>query len=143
MAYLKTGKVKENTRTPGLQEVKRKLRYLSMSDKERREYDAHLDNIMVQNDVLDTAREEGLAEGLEKGLAEGREKGLAEGLEKGLAEGREKGLAEGREKGLAEGQRKERIAIARNMLAAGIGIDLVTSMTGITSDELNDYEGNI
>ncbi len=151
MAYLKTGKVKENTRTPGLQEVKRKLRYLSMSDKERREYDAHLDNIMVQNDVLDTAREEGLAEGLEKGLAEGlekglaegREKGLAEGREKGLAEGHEKGLAEGREKGLAEGQRKERIAIARNMLAAGIGIDLVTSMTGITSDELSDYEGNI
>ena len=29
--YLKTGKVKEDTRTPGLQEVKKKLQYLSMS----------------------------------------------------------------------------------------------------------------
>lgn len=40
MTYLKTGKVKENTRTPGLQEVKKKLQYLSMSAKERRAYDA-------------------------------------------------------------------------------------------------------
>ena len=54
----------EDTRTPGLQEVKRKLRYLSMTTKERRAYDAHMDNIMVQNDVLDTAREEGWEEGL-------------------------------------------------------------------------------
>ncbi len=28
MTYLKTGKVKEDTRTPGLQQVKNKLRYL-------------------------------------------------------------------------------------------------------------------
>ena len=72
MTYLKTGKVKEDTRTPGLQEVKKKLQYLSMSPKERREYDAHIDTIMVQNDVLDTARAEGLAEGLEEGRAEER-----------------------------------------------------------------------
>lgn len=56
MTYLKTGKVKEDTRTPGLQEVKKKLQYLSMTPQERSEYDAHMDSIMVQNDVLDTAR---------------------------------------------------------------------------------------
>lgn len=72
MTYLKTGKVKENTRTPGLQEVKKKLQILSMTPKERREYDAHMDTIMVQNDVLDTARDEGRAQGLEEGRAEGR-----------------------------------------------------------------------
>lgn len=71
MTYLKEGKIKENTRTPGLQEVKKKLQYLSMTPKERRAYDAHMDNIMVQNDVLDTARDEGRAEGLEEGRAEG------------------------------------------------------------------------
>lgn len=70
MTYLKTGKVKENTRTPGLQEVKKKLQYLSMSAKERRAYDAHMDTIMVQNDVLDTARDEGRAEGRAEGVAE-------------------------------------------------------------------------
>ena len=62
MTYLKTGKVKEDTRTPGLQEVKKKLQYLSMTPQERSEYDAHMDSIMVQNDVLDTARDEGRAE---------------------------------------------------------------------------------
>ena len=56
MTYLKTGKIKEDTRVPGLQEVKKKLQYLSMTPQERSEYDAHMDSIMVQNDVLDTAR---------------------------------------------------------------------------------------
>lgn len=63
MEYLKTGKVKADTRTPGLQQVKEKLRLLSMSPEERKAYDQHMDNIMVQNDVLDTARDEGGAEG--------------------------------------------------------------------------------
>ena len=67
MTYLKTGKVKENTRVPGLQGVKEKLRLMSMSVEERRAYDRHMDNIMVQNDVLDTAREEGREEGLAQG----------------------------------------------------------------------------
>lgn len=35
-----------------------------MSAKERRAYDAHMNTIMVQNDVLDTARDEGSAEGI-------------------------------------------------------------------------------
>ena len=72
MTYLKTGKVKKNTRTPGLQEVKKKLQIQSMTPKERREYDAHMDTIMVQNDVLDTARDEGRARGLEEVRAEVR-----------------------------------------------------------------------
>ena len=92
MDYLKTGKIKEDTRTPGLQEVREKLRVLGMTQKEKKAYEAHMDNIMVQNDVLDTAREEGLAEGREVG----REEGRAEGLAEGRAEGRVEGRAEGR-----------------------------------------------
>ncbi|MDE6008905.1 MAG: Rpn family recombination-promoting nuclease/putative transposase, partial [Muribaculaceae bacterium] len=103
MTYLKTGKIKENTRTPGLREVREKLRIMSMSPKERRAYDAHIDNIMVQNDVLDTAREEGLAEGRAEGLAMGRAEGLATGRAEGLAMGRAEGKAEGKAEGRAEG----------------------------------------
>lgn len=40
-----------------------------MTPKERRAYDAHMDTIMVQNDVLDTARDEGRAEGRAESLA--------------------------------------------------------------------------
>jgi predicted transposase YdaD len=55
-----------------------------------------MDNIMVQNDVLDTARDEGRAEGLAEGRAEGR----AEGLEEGRAEERKKLIRSMHEKGL-------------------------------------------
>lgn len=65
--YLKSGHIKEDTTAPGLQEARQKLQYLKMDKAERKAYDRHIDNIMVQNDVLDTAKMEGYAEGLEDG----------------------------------------------------------------------------
>ena len=65
--YLKSGHIKEDTTAPGLQEARQKLQYLKMDKAERKAYDRHIDNIMVQNDVLDTAKMEGRAEGLEDG----------------------------------------------------------------------------
>ena len=62
--YLKNNRIKDNTTTPGLKEARQKLLYLTMSDKERRAYDAHMDDIMVQNDVLDTAEEKGVIKGI-------------------------------------------------------------------------------
>ena len=111
--YLKTGKVKEDTRTPGLQEVKEKLRYLSMSAKERRAYDEHMDNIMVQNDVLDTARDEGLAEGLQQGL----QQGLRQGLEQGRAEG----VA----------------SVVKKLIRSGMDVDVVSAATGLSAQEID------
>lgn len=67
MSYLKDGYINEDTTTPGLREAREKLQYLKMSDAERHAYDRHIDNIMVQNDVLDTAKDEGRAEGLAEG----------------------------------------------------------------------------
>lgn len=133
MTYLKTGKVKEDTRTPGLQEVKKKLQYLSMSPKERREYDAHIDTIMVQNDVLDTAREEGLAEGLE----EGKKIGRAEGLEEGRAEGKAEGRAEGLAEGLEEGRAEERRNTALKMISMGMSNEIIINLTGLSEKEIN------
>lgn len=72
--YLKNGRIKEDTSTPGLQEARKKLQYISMNEKERHAYEAHMDDIMVQNDVLDTAK----MEGREEGRAEGREEGRTE-----------------------------------------------------------------
>lgn len=72
LSYLKDGYIDKNTTAPGLQEAREKLQYLKMSDEERRAYDRHLDNIMVQNDVLDTARDEGREEGRAEGRAEGK-----------------------------------------------------------------------
>jgi len=137
MTYLKTGKVKEDTRTPGLQEVKKKLQYLSMSPKERREYDAHIDTIMVQNDVLDTAREEGLAEGLEEGKKIGRAEGLEEGRAEGRAEGKAEGRAEGLAEGLEEGKAEERRNTALKMISMGMSNEIIISLTGLSEKEIN------
>lgn len=115
MTYLKTGRINADTRTPGLQEVREKLCVLGMSAKERRAYDEHMDNIMVQNDVLDTAREEGLAEGMAKGLEEGRAEGRAEGLEEGIA----KGHAEAME------------SVALKMKQQGLPSETISSFTGL------------
>ena len=60
--YLKNGHIKEDTTAPVLQEVRRKLQYLSMDSNERKAYDRHVDNIMYQNGVLDAAHLEGSVE---------------------------------------------------------------------------------
>lgn len=46
--------------------------------------------------------------------------GLAQGLEKGLEKGREQGLEEGLEKGREE----SKVAIAKNLLAQGVAVEL-------------------
>lgn len=72
MDYLKNGNIKDDTTAPGLSEARTKLQYLSMSRQEKSAYDKHVENIMVQNDILDTAKMEGRAEGLKEGIEQGR-----------------------------------------------------------------------
>ena len=69
--YLKDGTIRPDTTAPGLKEAREKLKYYSMSPQERLIYDRHLDAIMIQNDVIDTAKLEGRIEGKAEGLAEG------------------------------------------------------------------------
>lgn len=124
MSYLKDGYIDKDTTTPGLKEARERLLYLKMSDEERHAYDRHLDNVMVQNDVLDTAKDEGRAEG----LAEGRAEGLAEGRAKGRAEG----LAVGRAEGAADAARDN----ARRMKADNMPLEMIVKYTGLTADEI-------
>ena len=83
--YLKTGDIDPDTTAPGLQEAREKLRYHDMSPEERHEYDEHVNAIMIQNDVLNTAKLEGLAEGRAEGRAEERLKNAKAMKEKGIA----------------------------------------------------------
>ena len=110
--YLKNNRIKDDTSTPGLREARQKLLYMTMSDKERRAYDKHMDDIMVQNDVLDTAKMEGRAEG--------------------RAEGREEGRAEGR----AEGEQSKAIDIAKNLKSMGLSIADIIKATGLSEDDI-------
>ena len=72
--YLKTGCIRPDTKAPGLEEARKKLIYYNMTPEERRAYDEHLSAMMIQNDVLDTAKLEGLIEGRQEGLIEGEKR---------------------------------------------------------------------
>ena len=70
----------------------------------------------IKNSV-DTAKREGIAEGMEKGMKEGMELGMAKGKQEGLAEGMEKGM------------NQKALEIAENMLAMGLSAEQVAKAT--------------
>ena len=98
------------------------------SPNELREYEDSLKAYRDIKNSLDTAKEEGRAEGREEGRAEGREEGRAEGREEGRAEGREEGREEGRAEGIA--------MVAKMMYAKGIDVDVIASITGMAIDKI-------
>ena len=130
--YLKNDYIREDTCVPGLQEAREKLAYLRMTQDERQAYDRHIDNLMIQNDVIDTAREEGLSQGREEGLSQGREEGLSQGREEGLSQG----LIQGREEGREEGRREALVEMAQKLLSQGVDKQIVSTTTGIPVNEL-------
>ena len=67
------------------------------------------------------AREEGA---YEKGMEKGVEKGRKEGMKKGRKEGMEEGCKEGMEK------------VALNMLKENLNISLISTMTGLSKDDI-------
>ena len=114
--YLKNGVIDEHTTAPGLREARKKLQYYSMPEKEQAAYRAHLLDQMVQNDEIDSAKEEGRIEGRAEGLAEGMEQGIAQGVE--------------------QGQQGERFKNAAGMKAAGIPAATIATITGLTAEEI-------
>lgn len=108
MRYLKDGIISPKTEAPGLRQAREKLKYYSMSSRERHAYDEHLTNIMIQNDVIDAAKEEGIAEGIAQGMAQGMEKG----------------------------EKQKAFAIARKMLLRGNSIEEIEDITDLTREEI-------
>ena len=128
--YLKDGTIRPDTTAPGLKEAREKLKYYSMSPQERLIYDRHLDAIMIQNDVIDTAKWEGRIEGKAEGIAEGKAEGKAEGIAEGKAIGLAEGEAKGKAEGLAEGMRQ----VAARMKDTGVDIATIAKCTGLSEE---------
>ena len=120
ISFLKSGEIPSNATAPGLQEAREKLRVSLLGEEELRDYKHMMDNARYESSVLDTGRQEGLAEGMEKGLAQGREEGLTEGLAKGREEGRTTAL----------------VQVARNMKAAGMSTENIVSATGLSVEQI-------
>ena len=124
MRYLKEGVINKDTTAPGLSQAREKLRYYSMTPQERRVYDEHLNAVMIQNDVLSSAKLEGLQKGKQLGIAEGKQIGI------------QMGIAEGKQLGIEEGKQHERLKNAANMKKLGIAPELIAQATGLTLKEI-------
>ena len=107
--YLKTGTIRPDTTTPGLEEARQKLIYYNMNKADKLAYDRYVDALMIQNEVLSTAKLEGL----------------------------EEGRVEGREEGIMVGRQEEKIATARNLKSLNIPIAVIVQATGLSIDEID------
>ena len=106
--YLKNNRISDTTTAPGLREARERLLYLTMNDQERHDYDAHIDAIMVENDAIDTAHNEG----------------------------RDEGIAIGKELGRAEGEKNASIKIAAELKRQGIPIAAIAASTGLSTEDI-------
>ena len=110
MRYLKEGIINQDTKAPGLSEAREKLRYYSMTKAERHAYDEHLNAVMIQNDVLSSAKEEGRMEGRMEGLQEG----------------------------IQEGERRERLKNAANLKKLGMDTAVIAQALGLSEEEVEE-----
>ncbi|WP_253302975.1 Rpn family recombination-promoting nuclease/putative transposase [Wolbachia endosymbiont of Phyllotreta cruciferae] len=63
---------------------------------------------------------------------------FAQKFDEGVKVGEEKGILIGHEKGRAEGRKERDIEVAKNLLKAGVSIDIIAQTTGLTADEIKD-----
>ncbi len=63
-----------------------------------------------------------------------------EGRQGGILIGHEKGKAEGRQEGREEGRKQAKIAVAKNLLKAGISIDVVSQTTNLPKAEIEQLK---
>ena len=112
--FLNTAEIPHDATAPGLDEARKKLQLEKMTHAEREAYYRHLDNVVILQDNISTARGEGKMEG--------------------RAEGREEGRAEGREEGRAEGIAET----ARKMKEGGLPIEQISKFTGLSIEEISN-----
>ena len=101
---------------------------------EMREYET---SKMAYRDIknsVDTAKREGIAEGMEKGMKEG--------MELGMAKGKQEGLAEGMEKGRAEGKHEANTETAQRLLAMGLSAEQVAKATQLSLEIIKNLSNS-
>jgi predicted transposase/invertase (TIGR01784 family) len=109
---------------PALKKALSVLEVMNFGEDERQAYEEHLKWLRVEANTL----------------RKYEAKGFAEGIEEGKAQGIEEGKAQGKAEGIEEGERKKAIAIAsiaKNMLSKGMNLETVSSITGLSREEIS------
>ncbi len=99
--------------------------------------------IKLAYDELDRFRwnEKDLIAYEERILSVQKEKAVSEQkLDDARQEGRQEGIQIGHEKGREEGEKQAKIAVAKNLLKAGVSIDLIAESTGLPKAEIEQLQ---
>ena len=96
----------------------------ALSQGERQRYDESIKTMRDHISAYETA------------INKGRREGLAEGEKKGRLEGKAEGKIEGLKEGLSKGVKEEKIQTARRMKIEGFSIELITKITGLSTEEI-------
>ena len=107
----KNNEVPDEFSAPGIGALKEKLDYLKLDERERRRFDKHNDAVRSEWGMIESARQEGLEEGLTKG--------------------REEGLAKGREEERKKYER-ERKTLVRSLYENGMAIEIIAASVGLS-----------
>jgi len=112
--------------SPNLKKAINVLNVMNFTDEEREAYENHLKWLRIETNTIKKAKADGIKEGIEKGREEGIEKGREEGIAIGEAISNEK---------------IEKIAI--NMLKQHLDNALISSVTGLSNDQILKLKNNL
>ena len=107
---LKHSQIKSDFTAKHIQQAGEKLRVINLPSNRRQVYERFMDNRSYEASMLYTSRKEGLEQGIKQGLEQGIKQGLEQGLEQGIKQ------------------------VAKNMLAQGMEIERVASLTGLSPE---------
>ncbi|MBF0225170.1 MAG: Rpn family recombination-promoting nuclease/putative transposase [Desulfobacterales bacterium] len=136
---IKNNEVKEGSKSRNIDKAKEKLSKMNMTKEQKAIYERYVMNMVIERDVVNTAKEDGIEIGEKRGI----EIGKKEGIEIGKKEGIEIGKKEGVEVGETKGIEKEKKNIAESMILKNMPDDLISELTKLTSDEIKQLKDNL
>ena len=108
----KNNEVKDNFKAPGIESMRQKLDFVSMSPEAQRKYDTYHISLRSNRSALELA------------LFEANSKGLAQGVEQGL------------EQGIEQGKSERAIDNARNLIELGLDNKKIAKATQLSEEEV-------
>ncbi|MBF0224584.1 MAG: Rpn family recombination-promoting nuclease/putative transposase [Desulfobacterales bacterium] len=116
---IKNNEVKEGSKSRNIDKAKEKLSEMNMTKEQRAIYERYVMNVVIERDVVNTAKEDGKDEGRKEGIKEGIEIGEKKGIE------------------------KEKKRLAETMILKNMPDDLISELTKLTKDEIKQLRDNL
>jgi predicted transposase/invertase (TIGR01784 family) len=106
--FFKNEEIKDDFKAKGLQEAKKELDIMKMSEEERWEYEEYLESLRYQASMYESS----------------------------YKVGEMKGRKEGKKQGKEEGAKDKAIEMAKNSLKEGLSIELISKLTALSKEEI-------